>query len=171
MTKFWHKQFVQFILRHGVQGIYCPSSEYKDIRWMSLRWNQEPPILNSSFTFSCLSLTKTFDWYPAQLCPSLKLFLDCGVNLVWNLGVVDPGQKILIFSKGFFLDFRFFRQLHKKVWFFQADFRKFRFFSGNFTRNFYFPGKNWPFTATSGQIVLFLFKSHHFRTYMYRPTS
>src|SRR6218665_2904252 len=28
-----------------------------------------------------------------------------------------------------------------------------------------FPGKNWPFTATSGQIILFVFKSHHFRTY------
>jgi len=31
--------------------------------------------------------------------------------------------------------------------------------------NFDFPGKNWSFTAMSGQIILFLFKSHHFRTY------
>ena len=28
-----------------------------------------------------------------------------------------------------------------------------------------FTGRNWPFTATSGQIILFLFQSHHFRTY------
>src|SRR6218665_793166 len=28
-----------------------------------------------------------------------------------------------------------------------------------------FSGKNWPFTTTSGQIILFLFKSDHFRTY------
>ena len=64
---------------------------------------------------------------------------------------------------------------------------KFQIFSGNFTKNilifpgkfpkkfdffqaisqkyFDFPGKNWPFTATSEQIILFLFQSHHFRTY------
>ena len=30
---------------------------------------------------------------------------------------------------------------------------------------FNFPGKSCLFTATSGQIILFLFKSHHFRTY------
>src|SRR6218665_1267590 len=41
---------------------------------------------------------------------------------------------------------------------------KISLFSGNFT-NFDFLGKNWPFTATSGQIILFFFKSHHFRTY------
>ena len=37
--------------------------------------------------------------------------------------------------------------------------------SGNFTKNFDFPGKNWPFTATSGQIILFLFKNHDLWTY------
>src|SRR6218665_2547443 len=62
---------------------------------------------------------------------------------IW--GVVGPGKKI---------DFS--RQISEKN----------SFFSGNFTKQFrYFPGKNWPFTATSGQIILFLFKSHHFRTY------
>src|SRR6218665_852864 len=37
-------------------------------------------------------------------------------------------------------------------------------FSGNL-KKIEFPGKNLPFTATSWQIILFLFKSHHFRTY------
>src|SRR6218665_1925491 len=37
-------------------------------------------------------------------------------------------------------------------------------FSGNFTKYLYFPFKNWSFTATSGQIIPFLFKSHHFQT-------
>src|SRR6218665_1624215 len=32
-------------------------------------------------------------------------------------------------------------------------------------KNSNFQAKNCPFTATSGQIVLFLFKSNHFRTY------
>src|SRR6218665_1378862 len=45
--------------------------------------------------------------------------------------------------------------------------KKISIFPGKFRKNFDFPGKNWPFrpTATSGQIILFLFKSHHFRTY------
>jgi len=38
-------------------------------------------------------------------------------------------------------------------------------FLGDFTENFDLPGKNWLFTAISGQIILFLFKRHHFRTY------
>jgi len=58
------------------------------------------------------------------------------------LGVMDPGKNKFDFS----------RQISEK----------FQFFSGNFTKNFDFTGKNWPFTATSGQIILFLFKSHHF---------
>src|SRR6218665_1576913 len=49
--------------------------------------------------------------------------------------------------------------------FFQANFLKISLFSGNFTKKFNFPGKSWPFTATSGQIIPFLFKSHHFGTY------
>src|SRR6218665_1034491 len=35
----------------------------------------------------------------------------------------------------------------------------------NFRKTIDFPGKNWLFRAISGQIILFLFKSHHFRTY------
>src|SRR6218665_1786836 len=71
-----------------------------------------------------------------------------------------------------------------KISIFQANFREISNFSGNFTKNFDFsgqileqfqffqailknsdfPGKNCSFTATSGQIILFLFKSHHFQT-------
>src|SRR6218665_3950057 len=52
-----------------------------------------------------------------------------------------------------------------KILIFPGKFTKHLGFSGNFTRSVDFPGKTWPFTATSGQIILFLFKSHHFRTY------
>src|SRR6218665_2170171 len=74
----------------------------------------------------------------------------------------------------------------KKCQFLQANFQKFSLFSFNFTKEyrvlqaklisenfdffrqlkrFDFQAKNCPFTATSGQIILFLFKSNHFRTY------
>ena len=55
-------------------------------------------------------------------------------------------QQILIFPGKFLKNFDFFRQILK---------------------NFDFPGKNCSFTATSGQIILFLFEGHHFRTYMH----
>src|SRR6218665_2030671 len=58
--------------------------------------------------------------------------------------VVDPGKKI-DFSRQIFENFHFFRLFHTKI--------------------LIFPGKNWSFTATSGQIILILFNSHHFRTY------
>src|SRR6218665_1777500 len=35
-----------------------------------------------------------------------------------------------------------------------------------FTGKFPISSKNWPFIATSGQIILFLFNSHHFLTYL-----
>src|SRR6218665_3622041 len=38
-------------------------------------------------------------------------------------------------------------------------------FHGKFLKNIDFSGKNWLFTAISGQIILFLFKSHHLRIY------
>src|SRR6218665_992388 len=66
----------------------------------------------------------------------------------------------------------------KKISIFRAHLSEISIFSGNFTKflkNFHFlrqlkkkidfPGKNCSFTATSGQIILFLFKSLHFRTY------
>src|SRR6218665_1601442 len=69
----------------------------------------------------------------------------------------------------------------KKIRFLQANFRKISIFSGNFTKEFRvsrqisenfdffrqlkkfdFQAKYRPFTATSGQIILLLFKSNHF---------
>ena len=83
---------------------------------------------------------------------------------------------------------RFFYAISPKNRFFRANFKKNRFsqvisqkksiflgkfpksfdftISGNFTRNFDFPGKNWLFTAISWQIILSFFKSHHFRRYI-----
>ena len=63
---------------------------------------------------------------------------------IW--GVVGPGLRV------------------KKISIFQGKIKKFDF-SSNFTKKFDFPCINWSFTATSGQIIQFLFKSHHFQTY------
>src|SRR6218665_1114320 len=52
----------------------------------------------------------------------------------------------------------------KKFRFFEENFRKISFFR-KFKKKLEYPGKNWPFTATSWQIIIFLFKGHHFRTY------
>jgi len=91
---------------------------------------------------------------------------NSGVNLVWNLGVVDPGQK----------NFDFYRQISEKFQFFQAILHKNIEFCRQISENFdffrqlkksIFQAKNCPFraTATSGQIILFLFRSNHYRTY------
>jgi len=53
----------------------------------------------------------------------------------------------------------------KQISIFPGKLPKISIFSDNFTKSFDFPGKNWSFTATSGQIILFLFKSHHFWAY------
>src|SRR6218665_3669472 len=68
-----------------------------------------------------------------------------GVNLVWNLGGHASGSKIFIFP---------------------SKFPKNSDFSDNL-KKIEFPDKNSPFTATftPWQIILFLFKSQHFRTY------
>jgi len=52
----------------------------------------------------------------------------------------------------------------KQIDFFRQIFEKFRFLQA-ILKKFDFPGTNCSFTATSGQVILFLFKSHHFRTY------
>src|SRR6218665_192147 len=59
--------------------------------------------------------------------------------------VMDPGLKKSIFPGKFSKISISFRPFHTKILIFSC--------------------KNWSFTATSGQIILFLFKSHHFRTY------
>src|SRR6218665_171147 len=78
---------------------------------------------------------------------------------IW--GVVDPGKKNRFFPGKFPRNFDFFRHFHEKFLTFPGKFLKnFNFFR-QFLKNFDFPGKNCSFTATSEQIILFLFKSHH----------
>jgi len=57
---------------------------------------------------------------------------------------------------------RFFTGIFKRTSLFQGKFPKNFNFLGNFTKTFDFIGKNWLFTAIPGQIILFLFKIHHF---------
>jgi len=82
-----------------------------------------------------------------------------------NFNFFRQFHKKFNFSRQIFEKFQFFQAISQKIRFFQANFRKISMFSGSFTNNFDFPGKNWLFTATSGQIILFLFKSYHFRIY------
>ena len=46
------------------------------------------------------------------------------VNLVWNVGVVDPGKKSIFFPGKFPINFDFLRQFHTKKSIFLANFRK-----------------------------------------------
>src|SRR6218665_2444532 len=62
-------------------------------------------------------------------------------------------------------NFEFIRQFKKKIDFSRQISEKYQFFQAISYKISIFQAKNWPFTATSGQIILFLFKSHHFRTY------
>ena len=68
-------------------------------------------------------------------------------------------------NSGKFKIIRFFRQIIEKFRFFSGKFKKNLISFRQFKNNFDFPCKNCSFTATSGQIFLFLFKSHHFRIY------
>src|SRR6218665_2534569 len=70
--------------------------------------------------------------------------------------------------------FDFYRQISEKFQYFQPLLQKNIKFCRQISKNFdifrqlkisIFQAKNFPFTATSWQIILFLFKSNHFRTY------
>src|SRR6218665_2418592 len=61
-------------------------------------------------------------------------------------------------------NFDFFQIISQRNSIFQGKFPTNCDFLGNF-KKIDFPGKNWLFTAIFGQIILFLFKSHHFLTY------
>src|SRR6218665_1456795 len=63
-----------------------------------------------------------------------------GVNLVLNLGVVDPGQTNFDLFRQFFSG-NFTKEFHKKIRFFQGNFRKMSIFSGNLKQKFDFPSK------------------------------
>ena len=114
---------------------------------------------SDSYLLECL--------YNLCICFYACIQRDSGINLVWHLEGSGSGST--------------------KFRFFQANFREMSNFSGNFTQNFVFsrqiferfrffrqfkkidfPCKICLFTATSGQIILFLFlfKSHQFRTYV-----
>src|SRR6218665_4040525 len=82
---------------------------------------------------------------------------------IW--GVVDPGKKISISTGKFPKKFQYFQAiLQKNIEFCRQISENFDFFQAikkiRFSKQ-----KNCPFTATSGQIILFLFKNNHFRTY------
>jgi len=102
------------------------------------------------------------------LCHSIfsdrRQFLLRAATLIWFeiWEVVDPGQKLSSFP-GKFLKKLFLGNLTQKT-FFPGIFKKIRFFQA-ISQKINFPGKNWPFTATPRLIILFLFNSHHFRTY------
>src|SRR6218665_913308 len=81
---------------------------------------------------------------------------------IW--GVVDPGQKISISTGKFPKNSNFFRQFYKRISSFPCKFPKILIFFRQL-KKIDFPSKKCPFTATSRQIILFLFKSNHFRTY------
>src|SRR6218665_3052636 len=81
---------------------------------------------------------------------------------IW--GVVDPGKKNSISTGKFPKNVKFFRQFYKRISSFAGKFPKILIFSGNL-KNSIFQAKNCPFTATSAKIILFIFKSNHFRTY------
>jgi len=69
-------------------------------------------------------------------------------------------RNISIFSGKFSKQFDFFRQFHKKIQFFRQS-KKIPIFHAKIAH---------LQTATSGQIILFLFKSHHFRSYFLYTT-
>jgi len=82
---------------------------------------------------------------------------------IW--AVVDPGKKISISTGKFPKNFNFWGNFTKEYRVLQANFRKFWFFQA--IKKIRFSKQkivHWQL-ATSGQIILFLFKSNHFRTY------
>src|SRR6218665_4039142 len=106
------------------------------------------------------NFTKNFDFL--EKIPKISIFSG---NFTKNFYFLGHFTKRFDFLRKFAKHFYFFRQF-KKIRFFQGKFPKNFDFLGNFTKNFDFPGINWLFAAISGQIILFLFKSHHFLTYL-----
>src|SRR6218665_268101 len=85
---------------------------------------------------------------------------NSGVNLVEIWGSWIRVKKISI-STGKFQIFQ--AILQKNIEFCRQIFENFDFF--RLLKKLIYQAKKSPFTATSGQIILFLFKSNHFRTY------
>jgi len=108
-----------------------------------------------------------------------------GANLMWNMGVVDPGPKQfryvqwnfpknsiftgkfpkkLDFSGKFPKNFDLFTQISKICRFFRQKFPNDPLFS-HFLKNFYLSRQICHLQQNSWQIILFRLKCHHFRTY------
>src|SRR6218665_643324 len=106
------------------------------------------------------NFTKNFDFLKRN-----PQNLDFSGNFTKNFYFSGNFTKSFDFLRTFAKNFYFFRQF-KKNRFFQGKVPKNFDFLGNFTKNFDFPGINWLFAAISGKIILFLFKIHHFLTYL-----
>src|SRR6218665_1626515 len=90
---------------------------------------------------------------------------NSGVNLVEIWGSWIRVKRILISTGKFPKNFNFFRQFYKNIEFSRLISENFDFFRQ--LKKLIFEAKKCPFRATSGQIIQFLFKSNHFRTYVY----
>jgi len=110
---------------------------------------------------------------PPCICTRLRPTVTSIWFEIWE--VVDPGPQNFDFSRqisekfrfssGKFLkNFNFFKQICEKFRFFHVNFKKILIFSWQL-KKIDFPGKSCSFTATSEQIIPFLFKCHYFRTY------
>jgi len=85
-------------------------------------------------------------------------------NFTKNFDFHSNFKKLSIFPGKFSRNFDFSGKFSKNFNFSDNFWKNFDFFR-QFKKKFDFPGKNCSFTATSAQIILFLFKSHHLRTY------
>src|SRR6218665_3646355 len=89
---------------------------------------------------------------------------NSGVNLFEIWGVVDPGKKIRFLQANFRKISIFQAILQKNIKFCRQISENFDFFQAIKTIRFS-KQKNFHLQPTSGQIILFFFKSNHFRTY------
>ena len=112
-------------------------------------------------------------WFFRQFHPKKIDFSGQIFEKFWFFQVIS--QKNSIFQGKFPKNFNFLGNFTKHFDFLEKFIKNFDF-SGNFTKNFdfskqifdkfrFFKQFYYLFTATSGQIILFLFKSHHFRTH------
>src|SRR6218665_2394034 len=98
--------------------------------------------------------------------PLICIYIQSAESIWFEIwGVADPGKRKFDFYRQIPEKFRFLQAISlKKSDFSTANFRKILIFQ-EILKKFEFPGKNWSFTTTSWQIILFLFKNNHFRTY------
>src|SRR6218665_3183588 len=121
--------------------------------------------ISEKFRLLTDDFTKNFTLFKANF-QRISIFLRQFQKKIPQISIFSGNfTKSSDFLRKFAKHFYFFRQF-KKNRFFQGKFPKNFDFLGNFTKNFDFPGINWLFAAISGEMILFLFKSHHFLTYL-----